>query len=38
MPDVQFFRRDNLARMEEQGLEKGRPDLAIEVISPGKVC
>lgn len=34
MPDVQFYRRGNLPRGQEKGLEQGRPDLAVEVISP----
>jgi Uma2 family endonuclease len=34
MPDVQFYRRGNLPRGQEKGLERGRPDLAVEVISP----
>lgn len=35
MPDVQFFRRGNVPTpAQNQGLENGRPDLAIEVISP----
>ncbi len=34
MPDLQFYRRDNLPSGQEKGLERGRPDLAIEVISP----
>lgn len=34
MPDLQFYRRDNLPEGQEKGLERGRPDLAIEVISP----
>jgi len=34
MPDVQFYRRGNLPRGQEKGLEKGRPDLVVEVISP----
>lgn len=34
MPDVQFYRRGNIPRGQEKGLEKGRPDLVIEVISP----
>ncbi|MGM0575260.1 MAG: Uma2 family endonuclease [Myxococcota bacterium] len=34
MPDVQFYRKDNPARLGAQGLEQGRPDLAVEVISP----
>jgi Uma2 family endonuclease len=34
MPDVQFYRKDNPARRKPQGLEEGRPDLAVEVVSP----
>lgn len=34
MPDLQFYRRGNLPEGQEKGLERGRPDLAIEVISP----
>ncbi len=34
MPDLQFFRRDNIPRDQPQGLEVGRPDLVVEVISP----
>ncbi len=34
MPDVQFYARGNLPRGQEKGLEQGRPDLAIEIISP----
>jgi Uma2 family endonuclease len=34
MPDVQFYRRGNFPRGQEKGLEKGRPDLVVEVISP----
>jgi Uma2 family endonuclease len=35
MPDVQYYRRDNDVGVEqEQGLVRGRPDLAVEVISP----
>jgi Uma2 family endonuclease len=34
MPDVQFYRRGNSPAGQEAGLERGRPDLAIEVISP----
>ncbi len=34
MPDVQFYARGNLPDGQEQGLERGRPDLAVEVISP----
>ena len=34
MPDVQFFRSENLPMGQDKGLERGHPDLAIEVISP----
>lgn len=34
MPDVQFYRRSNQPAGQEKGLEHGRPDLVIEVISP----
>lgn len=34
MPDVQFYRSENLPTGQEKGLEHGYPDLAIEVISP----
>jgi Uma2 family endonuclease len=35
MPDVQFFRRGNEpAADQDLGLTRGRPDLAVEVISP----
>lgn len=34
MPDVQFYRRGNSPAAQEKGLERGRPDLVIEVISP----
>lgn len=34
MPDIQFYRRDNLPEGQEKGLEEGRPDLVIEVVSP----
>ena len=34
MPDVQLYRRGNLPSRQERGLEHGRPDLAVEVISP----
>lgn len=34
MPDVQFFRADNLPEGQEDGLESGCPDLVVEVISP----
>ena len=33
MPDVQFYRRGNSSVGQEAGLEKGHPDLVIEVIS-----
>lgn len=35
MPDVQFYRRGNEPRGQEQGLEEGRPDLVVEVVSAG---
>jgi Uma2 family endonuclease len=34
MPDVQFYRSGNLPQGQELGLERGRPDLVVEVISP----
>jgi Uma2 family endonuclease len=34
MPDVQFYRADNPADRREEGCVSGRPDLAIEVVSP----
>lgn len=34
MPDVQFYRAGNEPAGQEDGLEKGRPDLVVEVISP----
>jgi Uma2 family endonuclease len=35
MPDVQLFRKDNpVGKDQEKGLVRGRPDLAIEIISP----
>jgi Uma2 family endonuclease len=34
MPDVQFYRTGNSPAGQEAGLERGRPDLVIEVISP----
>lgn len=34
MPDVQFYRAGNEPSGQEEGLETGRPDLVIEVISP----
>ena len=37
MPDVQHFRADNLPRGQGKGLTRGRPDLAVEVVSPSSV-
>ena len=34
MPDAQFYRAGNSPEGQEQGLERGHPDLVIEVISP----
>jgi Uma2 family endonuclease len=34
MPDLQLYRRGNRARGQERGLERGRPDLVVEVLSP----
>jgi|SRR5215203_3389660 len=34
MPDVQFYRKGNSPAAQEKGLERGRPDLVVEVISP----
>jgi Uma2 family endonuclease len=34
MPDVQLYRRGNVPSGQEKGLERGRPDLVVEVISP----
>jgi Uma2 family endonuclease len=34
MPDVQVFTQATYDRAEQQGLETGRPEVAIEVISP----
>ena len=35
MPDVQLYRRDNDAGTgQPQGLERGRPDLVVEIVSP----
>jgi len=36
MPDVQFYRAGNSPVGQEQGLERGHPDLFIEVTSPGR--
>jgi Uma2 family endonuclease len=34
MPDAQFYRAGNSPEGQEQGLERGHPDLVVEVISP----
>jgi Uma2 family endonuclease len=34
MPDVQFFRRDTPTQPRGEGLFRGHPDLAVEVVSP----
>lgn len=34
MPDVQLYRRGNVPTEQEKGLDHGRPDLVIEVVSP----
>lgn len=34
MPDIQFYRRGNFPHGQERGLERGHPDLVVEVISP----
>jgi Uma2 family endonuclease len=35
MPDVQFYRKENRADLEQNdGLAKGRPDLVVEIASP----
>ena len=34
MPDVQLYRRGNLPIDQEQGLTRGHPDLAVEILSP----
>jgi Uma2 family endonuclease len=36
MPDVQFYRRGN-EPWGDEGVERGRPDLAIEIISPSSI-
>jgi Uma2 family endonuclease len=33
MPDVQFFRKGNRPPNSEEGLQSGRPDLVVEVVS-----
>ncbi len=33
MPDVQFYRTENLGVLSQQGLTQGHPDLVIEVVS-----
>jgi Uma2 family endonuclease len=37
LPDVQFYRKGNIPRGQEQGLIDGRPDLVVEVSSPSSV-
>jgi Uma2 family endonuclease len=37
MPDVQFYRADNLPRGQDRGLVGGRPDLVVEVTSLSSV-
>jgi Uma2 family endonuclease len=37
MPDVQLYRHDNPAKRKMKGLEEGRPDLVVEVMSPSSV-
>ncbi len=37
MPDLQFYRPVNLPRGQRQGLATGRPDLAVEIVSPTSV-
>jgi Uma2 family endonuclease len=37
MPDLQFYRRGNEPRGQEQGLVRGHPDLVVEVVSPSSV-
>jgi Uma2 family endonuclease len=37
MPDVQFYRKGNVPRDQEQGLVRGHPDLVVEVCSPSSV-
>ncbi len=37
MPDLQFYRRSNLSVVGRQGVTEGRPDLAVEVVSPSSV-
>lgn len=34
MPDVQFFRQSKLHLLDDQGLSRGAPDVAVEVLSP----
>jgi Uma2 family endonuclease len=34
MPDVQLYRRNNLPTGQDTGLVRGRPDLAVEIMSP----
>ncbi|WP_394846601.1 Uma2 family endonuclease [Pendulispora brunnea] len=35
MPDLQYFAKDNPNRWQERAVSVGRPELAVEVISPG---
>lgn len=37
MPDVQFYRPDNLAKRDPTGLTEGRPDLVVEVVSESSI-
>jgi len=37
MPDVQFYRKGNPSQRERQGVVRGSPDVAVEVISPASV-
>lgn len=37
MPDVQFFRKENLPRGYSKGLANGHPDIAVEILSPSSV-
>jgi Uma2 family endonuclease len=34
MPDLQFYRCENRPVGQPKGLERGRPDLVVEIISP----
>jgi Uma2 family endonuclease len=37
MPDLQFFRDENVPRGQDEGLVSGHPDLAVEIVSPSSV-